>query len=250
MTNFWALHEDEIVRSRLGQLLPDRNKMFIEVEDLSIGGRKVEDYPESIRGSERLCAYAKQISTILHKQRTHTYNFNMNLSYTRCTGTGLSFPLTWRLIDSCKIPLKMNIIQSGIYNPRISKTQCTYWSELILSTSQRLYNMNNIIEHFVFVIPPVKTVLPYQASVFTHCNILSERDIEHTIDTLLYTPPSPYTDVLVRDSVVADLTSTYRHYYGTYYPTYIRQTISFPDRKLGTCIYKCVIQYMCMLQYV
>ena len=208
--NFWRYDYDHAAREEIRRLCVQQPKTVF-IEDLNIGEN---DLPETLLSS-RYAAYvqAYREETCRHMNRRLVQCFNLSAS--RCEIDQISLPISWRTVQACTT--EPSIVTAAVLSRsdnRYALEMPACWQHLIRTPSEKCQDMIDIISRFVFVLPKCICIGPTMVT-----SKVSGGFVYPVLQRRLSNIDSPQ-----RQAILNAL--------NTYYPSFIRQRIFFPDRKL------------------
>lgn len=209
--NFWLYELDELAKSDMSYLCAKEPKQVF-IDDVSI------DVPKQL-----LCnKYQEFVHNYRERALTHInrrYANCFGLSSSRCQVSDKTFSFSWRTVQACQMPpsLTQAVLLSrevGVASNRLAASMPLCWKDLIRTAHERSVDMMDIISRFVFVLPKCFSAGPRMVTSKVSSGLLYP-----VIQRKLNDLNSP-----VRRNISSALQ--------VFYPSYIRQRILFPDRKL------------------
>jgi SNF2 family DNA or RNA helicase len=220
--NFWAVSFDESTKQTLSELCA-REPKEVFIDDVCL-----DDLPERLLSRK----YQQFVRDYREKAMQHInsrYAHCFALSSSRCDSIReKTFAISWRTVQACHVPPSVTEATAltrcsnnnrpegmtvGVAN-RLAMDMPLCWRELVRTNEERSNDMTETISRFVFVLPK--------------CFSTGPRLITSKVTSGFVYP------MLQRK--FNDLNSATRQAVSTalrvYYPSFIRQRIFFPDRKL------------------
>lgn len=198
--DFWGFNYDDNDRNRLGNANLSEETFH-------------SNFPVDFLEVPSTLSHPKFNLHILAQQNAHTAmilnrrKLNFKISSDRCNRHYLS--INWRLVMALQVPMFTDIVAASRSNSRLRKDLPLIWYTIIKSINDRVEQMMEIIERYVFVLPKVLSVGP-----------------------ILISARSPFNDFVPHRADNQQLRAVFERALAPFYPSRIRQRLYFPDRKL------------------
>ena len=197
--SLWSFEEDRICDEGAAVLAVSK-ELFVSIEDVHL------DVPTVC--AKQFSGFVTQIRNLLNAQKQSKFEFNFNLSYSRCKKSRI--PIDSRTIRACLLSQRLPCLSvearaSGVFSKDVSAC----WYDLVRSVPDRADQMVDVIRRFVFVLPKVISLGPQ----------------------LIVANPNR-TEIGSRERLCHEMTPMFEQAIRPFYAAHIRQRIFFPDRKL------------------
>ena len=238
---FWDFNTDTSVRVLMQELVPTQAQ-FIDIDDIALSTPAAASASlfssNSGVAAASLCgakfeAVIEQHYALLHDQKLHKMASNYSLLRTR--GCRPRLPLHWRSVRICKQlaagPLYTTRVVHAKQDARANRSITPAWLGLVHSVTERAEQMHDTFRQFVFVLPTVVSAGP---------QLITAADAGAGAGGVCAggfagTCAGALSESVMQKSLGPAWTSARRELSQCllpFYPSLIRETIIFPDRKL------------------
>jgi SNF2 family DNA or RNA helicase len=201
--NLWSLGDDQFVRDEIRHLQPT-HEQFITVEDVNLSSPRTT-------GVKLIDDFALALDQAVVAQQSHRLEYNFNVSKHRCERPRVSF--NWRTEKSATVDVDPSHLSCRKRDTAgYLKEVPHFWKELVKDVRSIATDMIDVVEVFTFVLPKATSRGPQL--VVANPN----HDIAGTSNQ--------------RRLMNHQLRPQYENAIAPFYPSRIRQSIFFPDRKL------------------
>ena len=201
LLHLWAMDLDALSRECLRSLCPNEELFTSQVLSPSL------PIPSSIRALPELIPYIQNMQKQCKENFSLRLHFQYCLNVFRCSKPSLSFD--FRVVRALSINSFLDVVMRSRSSPRLALRITPAWYVLIRSLQDVVDSCLTLIEKFVFVLPKASSKGPS-----------------------LITSKPLFADMVARNTTYYAAREYLRRALLPFYPSYIRQKIYFPDRKL------------------
>ena len=204
--NLWSIGDDSYVRNRIKQLQPDYTS-FVTVDDMNLSVSSYRSSSDNAYATQ----FGQQLRDLMLQQQSHRLEYNYNVSNFRCSANRIPFDMS--IVDALTLnilPLHLDVTRRS--SPEAFKRVTPAWRELVKDVQSVANDLLDIIKTYTFILPKATSAGPQLVAANPSADVSGKSK--------------------ARKILCQEMMPLYQKAMVPFYPSKIRQSIFFPDRKL------------------